>query len=165
MFFSIFAQAELLDEVFSDYCSPEYYDCSQASQDIVKNYFAAGAPVASLDETLYAGSCYMVSSSYNKDHEHFGYLYFRQREGKLDFFGAFSYFFEENPYLNMTIAEARALNPDNSQYQILEIAEHWRVDTNIDPPWQYFMRESNSKLYVIGFWGIDDSITCELIKK
>ena len=164
-FLGLGARAEMFEGVADDYCDPQYYDCSQASLDILKNYFAAKTPVLIGEESLYAGSCFMVSASYDKDHEHHAYLYFRKNADRLDFFGMFSFFAEENPYSNMTIQDARQLNPKASEYQVKISQMQWRVDTNVEPPWQYFMRESDAKLYIVGFWGYNDSITCELDKK
>ncbi len=158
------ARADMFDQVPEEYCSPEYYDCSAFSLKILGNYNSGHTPLLNAEEALYSGSCYMVSSTYNKDHEHFAYLYFRKNNEKIDFFGAFSFFYEENPYKKMSLEEARLLNSEPSKYQVTSSATEWRVDTNIDPPWQYFIRETELKLYVIGFWGYNDSLTCEFEK-
>lgn len=164
-FVGLGVRAELFEGVTEDYCDSQWYDCSEASADIVKNYRAGQGVELNGDELLYAGSCYMVSRHYHKDHAHHGYFYFRKNAGAVDFFGLLSFFSEENPYENLTLEDARQLNPKASQYQIKISQSEWRVDTNIEPPWQYFMRELNSKLYVVGFWGYDDSINCEFTKK
>lgn len=165
LFFSVCAKAEVFEKVPDEYCSPEYYDCSEFSTDVFKNYSSAQAPALNTEESLYVGSCHMVSANYDKDHEHHGYFYFRKAADKIDFFGQFSFFSEENPYLNLTLEEVRNLNGAPSDYHVAESLSEWRVDTNLDPPWQYFMRESDSKLLVVGFWGYNDSITCSLEKK
>lgn len=158
-------RAEVFEGVSDDYCDPQWYDCSVASLEIVKNYRAGTAAALNGDEALYAGSCYMVSRHYRNDHAHHGYFYFRKNSGAVDFFGLFSFFSKENPYAGMTVEDARSLNPKASEYQMKISQTEWRVDTSIDPPWQYFMREYNSQLFVVGYWGYDDSINCVFDKK
>lgn len=165
LFFSVGVRAEMFEAVPEEYCDQAYYDCSQVSVDTFKSYLAANAPALNAEESLYVGSCHMVSESYNKDHEHYAYLYFRKQQDKVGFFGMFSFFSEETPYADMTLEQARQLNAENSNYNVRASATEWRVDTNVEPPWQYFMREAGRQLYVVGFWGYDDSITCVLEKK
>lgn len=124
-FVALGVRAELFEGVADDYCDPQWYDCSDASLDIVKNYRAGKAAVLNGDESLYVGSCYMVSRHYHNDNAHYGYFYFRKNSGGLDFFGLFSFFNEENPYANMTLEDSRQLNPKASEYQMKISQTEW----------------------------------------
>ena len=157
--------ADLLKEVPEYYCSDQYYECGDTTKSIVADYFKATSPVAPNAESLFVGSCYMVSESYNKNHEHYGYVYFRPQADGLGFFGGFSFFYESNPYADLNVEDASRLNSQDSKYVIVFHEQHWQTDTSQDPPWQYFFRERNGHLLLVGFWGLNDSIVCDLTRK
>ena len=162
MLFSFSSRAELLQEVPDYYCSDEFYNCGNETKAIVSEYFAANQVISSSEESLYVGSCYMVSENYHNDKEHYGYLYFRPQNDGVGFFGSFAYFYESNPFSDLTVEKAGGLNPKNSDYLVQFKNSHAQIDTNIDPPWQYFIREMQGSIKVIGYWGLNDSIVCRM---
>jgi hypothetical protein len=153
-----------LDEnVDSEYCSQQYYDCTDAQRETVSRFWQGITPTISAIESVYSGTCTMVSSSYDPAHVHFGYIDFRKQGTDYGFHGEFGYFYETNPYSNLTIAEAHKRQPQDSPY-ILNFRENdIRIIVNESVQYQYFFRQTSpDQLVMIGLQGIYDSIICDL---
>lgn len=155
-------RAEFVDQVPNSFCRIGSSFCSDFSTQVAHQYTNGYKPHLDSEDSLFVGSCHMVGSSYDKNFEQFGYLYLRKNQSKIDFFGEFSFYANENPYLNFTLTDARKKHAEVSNYQVNELDNHWQVRVNPDPVWQYFIRINDSKLQLIGFWGVDTAITCEL---
>lgn len=160
------AYAELLNEVPADFCDPSAYACSSHSKQTTADYFSGHAPSMKSDEVLFVGSCYILGEGYNPEQEQFAYVYLRKNNSKIDFYAAFSFFYETNPYENMTLLDARERNTNPAEEQILDLNNHWVANLDRDPPWQHFIRESdNGNFSMIGFWAAKISVTCQLRQK
>lgn len=155
-------RAEFVDHVPKSFCQSELSNCSEFSSQVSYQYSIGYQPRLNSEDSLYVGSCHMVGPSYDKNFEQFGYLYFKKNQLKIDFFGEFSFYANENPYHDFTLTDARKKHADVSNYQISEHDNHWQVRINPNPVWQYFIRMYNSNIQLIGFWGVDTAITCEL---
>ncbi len=166
LLFSINTLALNLEEVPSDYCNNEYAVCKEPTIKIVNSYFTGSAPLVLSDQALFVGSCYMVGEGYNPEQEQYAYIYFRRQSSQFGFYGSFAFMFSENPYQNMTVAEASEKNPEVSTMLIAENSKNWNVMANENPPIEYFFRQSpDQSLSMIGFWGSGPTINCKLYKK
>lgn len=165
VFFMKTAAAEVLNQVPDTYCDPEWYNCADPAKQITSNYWLAGTPDLTADQNLYSGACYMVNSSLAPDHQHWGYVYLSKLNGVFHFFGEFSFFDEVDPNADLTYEKAESNSIGQTMYDVF-IAENAGQSVMFpEIPWQYFFRQAGEHLYVIGFWGINDSITCDLTVK
>jgi hypothetical protein len=154
-----------LPEVPASFCSPMDDRCSAQARAITRSYFSGSMPRAEVDEMLFVGSCYFLNQNYDPAHEHYGYVYLQRKNGRYMFDATFSFYYQTNPYEDMTIEQARARAPADTKQWIVEANNHWRADLEVDPPWQHFLRQNSSgSIDMIGLWGIDAAMTCRLRK-
>ena|GEM_PF-4548238 len=133
--------------------------CTATQEQIAEN-FRSGTELPDKNaELLFQGGCYMISNVYSPTTKHHGYVYFRDQ----GFYGNFSFFYAQNPYANSTIADMRAKHSEASKFSIESISNAWKIEVNREQNWRYYVRQSLSgKTIVIGQWGINDAILCEM---
>jgi hypothetical protein len=146
-------------------CANPTRPCSARQIEILENFEKSNsAPATPTAHALYQGGCYMISGTYSADHEHFGYIYVRdQGNGELGFHGQFGFFYPQNPYAVLTPAEADSRFPGPSKNTVMTRATDWLVEIDTVHNWRYFARQlENGNLGLIGLWGINDAIICEM---
>lgn len=146
-------------------CSNPTQKCTARQLEILKQFETAPhAPALPATHSLYQGSCYMISSIYGAEQEHFGFVYIRsQANGTWDHNGQFGFFYPQNPYKQMTTAQAAAKFPEASKHTVQERSTDWLVEIDTKNNWRYFARQSDQgKLILIGQWGIYDAVLCEM---
>lgn len=146
-------------------CSNPSQPCSPRQLEILKQFETSStAPALPATHSLYQGGCYMLSSIYSADHEHFGFIYVRSQENsKWDFNGQFGFFYQQNPYKQMTPADAAVKFPEISKNTVQARTDDWLVEIDTKNNWRYFARQTEEgKIALIGLWGIYDAILCEM---
>lgn len=146
-------------------CSNPRVPCSTRQLEILEQFDKSNsAPVVPSVHALYQGGCYMISGIYAADHEHYGYIYVRDdAEGNLGFNGQFGFFYPKNPYTELTTNEVASRFPDLSKNNVKPRATDWLVEIDTAKNWRYFARKiENGHLALIGLWGNNDSIICEM---
>lgn len=146
-------------------CSNPTQKCTARQLDILKQFDSATqAPALPVQHSLYQGSCFMISSTYGAEQEHFGFIYVRsQPDGTWDHNGQFGFFYPQNPYKQMTAEQAAAKFPTASKYKVDARSTDWLVEIDTKNNWRYFARQTDEgKLILIGQWGIYDAILCEM---
>lgn len=160
--FSLQAMA-LLDHVPESYCDPQYYRCGTATLTWVQHYQQGTTFEFAESKNLLVGSCHMVSQSYDPDHEHHAFLYFHRKfDGQQKWTGSFSFFAKTNPYGSWKVADAERETAGSEFFLFQKQENEWRSDLYEVPPYQYFLRTYEGHFYLIGFWGVLDSIVCRL---
>lgn len=139
--------------------------CSPRQLEILEQFDKSNsAPAVPNVHALYQGGCFMISGTYSADHEHFGYIYVRDDgNGALGFNGQFGFFYPENPYADLTASEAANRFPNPSKNTVSPRTTDWLVEIDTVQNWRYFARKiANGHLALIGLWGNNDSIICEM---
>ena len=162
LLFSLQGHAALPDDVPDSYCDDLYYNCSPAAKQIAEQYFTASAVDEAPTQVLFVGSCYMVNGDLAPDHEHHGYVFLQKQKDLTWMSGEFSFFAETNPYLNLTLEELSKKHESDNKYLLVSEQNRSRVIMNEDPPWLYFMRQKGDQLFVVGLWGIRQSLICQM---
>jgi hypothetical protein len=151
------------EDIDSEYCSPQYYQCTDAQRLVVARFWQGSQPSILSSESVYSGECTMVSQSYDPAHLHHGYIDLRKQGQHFGFHGEFAYFYEENPYSKLTVADAVKKDPQDSPYFLQFRPQDVRIITSESAQWQYFIRQvAPNQLVMIGQQGIYDSIICDL---
>jgi len=137
--------------------------CTAVQKGITDDYRSGSSLTSPTTEVLYSGGCYMLSQTYSPQTKHHGYIYLRQENQGLGFFGNFSFFYSENPYAKMTAKDASARHASSSKYFVDARDNAWLIEMDSKSDWRYFMRQSlGGKTILIGQWGNRDSIICEM---
>jgi hypothetical protein len=153
----------LQENIDSEYCSTQYYECTDSQRDIVSRFWQGVTPSIANIESVFSGTCTMVSRYYDPAHVHHGYVELRKQGNDFGFHAEFAYFYETNPYSDFTIADALKKDPMDSPYLLNFRENDIRIVVNETAQYQYFIRQTGPhQLVMIGLQGINDSIICDL---
>jgi hypothetical protein len=102
------AQAQLEDDP-STFCAKNGSHCTEKMRSITDQYNAGNSDFTKEDLIGFSGSCYHISETYDKNHEHHGaFLFARDKNNQtLATTGIFSFFAEQDPYKEMNSVELR----------------------------------------------------------
>jgi hypothetical protein len=94
-----------------------------------------------------SGVCRHSSYMYNPDVDHFGYVVTDRVEEKTHLGGAFAFFFQENPYENLSLEEGRARDSGFKEERREVAFTDGMIFSDMnkeDPtnPWRYWIRSS-----------------------
>jgi hypothetical protein len=140
--------------------------CTARMREIARGF--EGGRGITLAETplLASGECYHLSPDYDPETTHYGIVLLDPHEGAGYMSGVFGFFFPENPYRGWTAEQMR--KQDGHLY-----APNRRVDfepgyayADMNPGgeevWLYWLKRSDTHLYVVGQWGTRDRFYCAL---
>ncbi len=151
---------------FPGFCSP--------AQEAIFNKFQACNKFDSrvlVSDFVVSGSCYHVGRGNDSYNEQFGVSYFDLRDGDLRFGGRYAFFTGENPFKDMTVAEAQ-----ESFAGKLEQKSH--TVTQYDPAYgyliypneeadreiEYWFKTCDDRLLLLAHWGYQHRLVCEMTK-
>lgn len=143
-----------------------YNGCSKGEQTIWDRFQASrfADNSAALSPAVFSGVCYHSGYGYDPEHTHYGMIYLT---GDLFFEGMFAFFYDSDPYANLTLADAQAQFPDaqNEKNRVARGELSGIADFSTpDQLWRYWVRSSvdGQTLYVIGMWGVSHDIFCRM---
>lgn len=160
---SSFANAQE-PQVPSSLCNPHYYQCTEKQIDFVKKFQEQGHSVTlPANAGVYSGTCSVLGEQYDPAHEHHAYVFLKKVKNQYLMNGEFAFFYQENPYAQLTIAQAEKL----TYGKVLPLARPREKDIYVDideaSVYYYFIREiTDSSLSMIGYWGVNDIVLCSL---
>lgn len=144
-------------------------DCSVKQLQILKKFEkATSAKINS--QNVYSGECYHLSASNDANQVQYGMAYIVPKNGDLFWDGQFSFFYENNPYKDLSAATAREKfgnieENEKNKFSILKdyLFINYGDEENFT---RYWMRTNSdqSHLFVLGYWGIDHRVLCDFSK-
>lgn len=139
--------------------------CSEWMHSIHNDFKNGSRVTATHVPQVYAGECRYHSTMYSGDWTHYVGMYLeRDVAGGIYFNASFSFFADENEYLNWTLAEARSIypNPYNfilTHYENQSIADYWPEGL-----WKHWLswHEERQEMLIVGYWGFETRAFCRL---
>ncbi|MCB0412224.1 MAG: hypothetical protein KDD22_06840 [Bdellovibrionales bacterium] len=148
------------------------YSCGESQQEIWNKFNAARFDSVGEEPVLYSGQCFHLGGGYNKDYAHHGVFYFSQvvTDSVSSTHASGSFMFFGNGYDNMTLEEAQESfkKHANSNHRLMALEQSATLDFSVDDEIvRYWFRhsEDRTQVYLLGQWGLDHHLFCQLNKK
>lgn len=141
-------------------------DCGPAQTKILNNFLKASL-VKIKSEKVYSGECYHLSETTDTNKIQYGVAYFVPQGKDLYWDGVFSFFYETNPFKDLTIKGAQekfGKVTDNEVNKFTKLRDYLFINYGDEEHFtRYWMRtnKDQSQLYILGYWGIDHRILCQ----
>lgn len=141
-------------------------DCSTPMLSMVNNFYN-GSVITGQLPVVASGSCYHASVHYSSSKEHYGVIYLLNKEGSNDIYfnGSFGFFFDQNPYADITTANAQQKFTEPFKKSFVTENGNLVADYSTqDTLWIHFLRHNsiNNRYYLISYFGVSHMMTCEL---
>ncbi len=142
--------------------------CSQYQTKILEQFLKSKKNTVE-KEAVYSGKCYHLGQNYDGQYAHHAVIYIVPSQNEMFWSGTFSFFNESNPYRKVTVEEAR------KQFGEIEKDPYHQFEKKVDylfknfgdeeKFFRYWMRLSDNQkhLYVLGFWGLDHRVACDIL--
>jgi hypothetical protein len=129
--------------------------CSEPMTNIVDGYSHGVAGFADQSLTGYSGKCFHLSNQFDPNYAHHGGFIFAKNENELGITGAFNFFYNEDPYQDMSAEQMQdyfvkggsKLSPGKETSTEVQLA-HIYDETDIR--YSYRSDDSKKNLFVIG---------------
>lgn len=134
------------------------WNCTETMRAIAGEYIAAGGLKLETLPQVASGECYHLSPDYKPDTRHFGYALLDPHEGAFYMDGSFGFYFPENPYARLTVAQAREKSPNlYADHKRLELGSDYAF-ANMNPkdprqPILYWLKQNGDTTLLVGQWG------------
>lgn len=171
-FFSFQGFAQTGEQTFpKNWCSDDSDYCSPGMKKIWNDLNASDmGPDWSLGAQVYSGVCYHDSSGYNNSHPHYGgFLIDQVIEGEKEEYtldGRFHFFAPENPYIDVTVEEARKnwKKEKDLRIEILPTYAYYNSFPGAEFPPRYWLRrgEKPGQLLMAVYFGQFHIALCDL---
>jgi hypothetical protein len=100
-------------------------DCTQDMKNVVEAYKQGNSSFANLNLSAYSGDCWHLNFQYDANHTHHGAFAFEKNGKVLMTSGVFSFFWEQDPYANLTAEELKT--------KLQNMGSPAAINTELDP--------------------------------
>jgi hypothetical protein len=140
--------------------------CTPRMREIATGFAAAGGIEQASLPLLASGECYHLDQFLSPETTHHGVTLLDLKDGQAYMGGSYGFFHPENPYKNWDLAKAREsssnLYADNHRVELAPELAFADMNPGGKDIWQYWVKRSGQKLFVMGHWGVFHRILCEL---
>ncbi len=145
---------------YEDFCGPR-------QQRIWNRFQSSSGLDQDLSPGLYSGACFHNSPMLNGDRAHHGGILIDKAGDKLFFDGRFSFFTESNPYIHLSVDNARErfdqLFHPTHELEINRTFAFISLDDKFVSRRYWFRQDTmNDRLVVVGYFGPLHTILCNL---
>ena len=137
--------------------------CGPAQQEYWNRFQKGTALDLILVPSVYSGTCYHNSPSYDPDVPQFGGILIDKLKGHVVFDGRFSFYKQQHPYDQLSVDAARRRFPDPRHLALFDSFAYAEAVDSLKP-FRYWLRQdpATGGLLLVGYFGYSHTMLCVL---